>query len=340
MNTPQSSFSSPEEKYMKRALQLARYGAGFVSPNPMVGAVIVDPDGKIIGEGWHRRYGGPHAEVNAVNSVAPQDMAKFPLSTIYVTLEPCSHYGKTPPCSLLLIEKGIGRVVVGSPDPFLLVAGRGIKMLREAGIEVIEGFLQKECDDLNRRFITAHTLNRPFIQLKWAQSRDGFIAGISPEGVPMPEKFSTPLSAGLMHRERSVADAILVGTNTVLIDNPGLDTRLRPGNSPIPVTFESSRLHNGLKIMQRDHILLNPAESLEENMHNLYENHKITSLMVEGGARTLSSFIDQNLFDEVRVEISDQTLQAGITAPEIPSGLILKSDQKIGTNTILTFTRK
>lgn len=339
MNTPQSPFPAPEEKYMKRALQLAGYGAGFVSPNPMVGAVIVDAEGKIIGEGWHRRYGGPHAEVNAVRSVAPEDMKKLPSSTIYVTLEPCSHYGKTPPCSLLLIEKGIGRVVVGSPDPFPLVAGRGIKMLREAGIEVIEGFLQKECDELNSRFITAHTLHRPHILLKWAQSKDGVIAGYSSEGRPEPVRFSTPVTSGFMHRERALADAILVGTNTVLIDNPSLDTRLRPGTSPIPVTFRSSRLHKDLKIMQRDHILLDPSLSLEENMHKLYEDHKITSLIVEGGAQTLTSFINQNLFDEIRVEIADSLLHQGLPAPALPSALTLKSNEKIEGNTILTFEK-
>ena len=151
----------PEKKYMLHALQLARYGAGFVSPNPMVGAVVVAPDGRIIGEGWHRKFGGPHAEVNAMASIHPENEHLIKDSTIYVTLEPCSHYGKTPPCSLLLINKGIKRVVVGSPDPFPLVSGRGIKMLREGGIEVIENFMQEECDFLNRRFITAHTLSRP-----------------------------------------------------------------------------------------------------------------------------------------------------------------------------------
>ncbi|MDE6028394.1 MAG: bifunctional diaminohydroxyphosphoribosylaminopyrimidine deaminase/5-amino-6-(5-phosphoribosylamino)uracil reductase RibD, partial [Muribaculaceae bacterium] len=211
----------PEEKYMLRALQLAACGAGFVSPNPMVGAVIVAPDGRIIGQGWHRKFGGPHAEVNAVASVKAEDEHLLKDSTIYVTLEPCSHYGKTPHCSLLLINKGLKRVVVGSPDPFPHVSGRGIKMLREAGIEVIENFMRKECDALNRRFLTAHTLGRPYILLKWAQSRNGLIAaahhisssldsdsGVQPHvrQTAVPVQLSSPLTSTLMHSQRALYD--------------------------------------------------------------------------------------------------------------------------------------
>ncbi|MDE6339807.1 MAG: bifunctional diaminohydroxyphosphoribosylaminopyrimidine deaminase/5-amino-6-(5-phosphoribosylamino)uracil reductase RibD, partial [Muribaculaceae bacterium] len=217
-----------ELKYMRRALELARNGAGFVSPNPMVGAVIVAPDGRIIGEGWHARYGGPHAEVNAVAAVRPEDEPLLPQSTIYVTLEPCSHYGKTPPCSKLLIEKKLKRVVIGMKDPFKEVQGRGIKMLRDAGIEVVENVLEDECRALNRRFITAHERKRPYVQLKWAESADGFIAAVSPEGKPVPVKFSTPETLVEMHRERALADAIMVGTNTLLADDPSLTSRLWP----------------------------------------------------------------------------------------------------------------
>ncbi len=166
----QQPIHHPDAKYMRRALELARFGEGNVSPNPMVGAVIVAPDGKIIGEGWHRKFVGPHAEVNAVNSVHPDDQPLLHESTIYVTLEPCSHYGKTPPCSKLLIEKQFKRAVIGMTDPFKEVSGRGIRMLREAGIEVIENFLEKQCREINRRFVTAHTLKSPNIPLKWAQS--------------------------------------------------------------------------------------------------------------------------------------------------------------------------
>ncbi|MDE5870103.1 MAG: bifunctional diaminohydroxyphosphoribosylaminopyrimidine deaminase/5-amino-6-(5-phosphoribosylamino)uracil reductase RibD, partial [Muribaculaceae bacterium] len=205
-----SLFPSPETKYMQRAIQLAYNGVGFVSPNPMVGAVIVADDGRIIGEGWHRKYGGPHAEVNAVASVAPSDIKLLKGATIYVTLEPCSHYGKTPPCSLLLIEKEIGRVVIGSADPFPLVSGRGVKMLRNAGIEVIEDFMRKECDEINRKFLTAHTLQRPYILLKWAQSSDGFIAAFSESGNPEPVVLSSGYTKMLMHSLRAQYDAILI----------------------------------------------------------------------------------------------------------------------------------
>lgn len=327
----------PEEKYMVRALQLARYGAGFVSPNPMVGAVVVAPDGKIIGEGWHRKFGGPHAEVNAMASISPENEHLIKDSTIYVTLEPCSHYGKTPPCSLLLINKGIKRVVVGSPDPFPLVSGRGIKMLREAGIEVFEHFMQKECDHLNRRFITAHTLIRPYVLLKWAQTRDGFIA---PKSEQIPIQISTPVTATLMHSQRAFYDAILVGTNTVIIDNPSLTTRHWPGSDPTPITFDSPRLPEGAQILKRPHILLDPALSLQQNLSLLYKDHSITSLMVEGGTQTLTHFINQNLFDELRIEISDSILHEGLPAPSIPSGLTLLSNQKIDSHTILTLLHR
>ena len=332
-----AGFDAPERKYMERALQLAAYGAGFVSPNPMVGAVIVAPGGRIIGQGWHRRFGGPHAEVNAVASVSAADERLLPLSTIYVTLEPCSHYGKTPPCSLLLIEKGIGRVIVGSPDPFPLVSGRGIKMLREAGIEIVENFMRQECDHLNRRFLTAHTLQRPYIQLKWAQSADGFMASRNRDNSLNPIALSTPLSTGLMHAERALADAILVGTNTVLIDNPTLTTRLRPGNSPRPVTFSGTPFSEESNILQRNPILLDPNERIQEQMSSLYRDFGITSLMVEGGSRTLERFLEAKLFDEIRLEITEKTIGDGLPAPALPAAITLTDDLRAGKNLILTF---
>lgn len=311
---------------MERALQLARNGAGFVSPNPMVGAVIVAPDGRIIGEGWHALYGGPHAEVNAVRSVNPEEEKLLPESTIYVTLEPCSHYGKTPPCSKLLIEKRFKRVVIGMMDPFKEVQGRGINMLREAGIEVKVGVMEKECRELNRRFITAHEKKRPYIQLKWAQSADGFIAALDcvangvrqdecvANGVPTP--LSTPEKLVEMHRERALADAILVGTNTLLIDDPSLTVRFWPcRRDPRPVIFQSPRLREDLKVLERDPIILDPKLPLAENMHLLYKEFGITSLMVEGGTKLLQSFLDANLYDEIRVETADFSLGSGIAAP-------------------------
>lgn len=329
------STSETDVTFMRRALELATRGAGFVSPNPMVGAVITAPDNRIIGEGWHRVYGGPHAEVNAIASVKAEDEHLLPLSTIYVSLEPCSHYGKTPPCSKLIIEKKIRRVVVGMGDPFKEVCGRGIKMLREAGIEVVEKVLEKECLALNRRFVTAHTLRRPFIQLKWAQSADNFIGAFSPSGYPCPVSLSNPLSLVEMHRERSLADAILIGTDTVISDNPTLTTRLWPGNSPRPVLFASDRIPAHSAVMARNPIILDPSKSLEENLSDLYSIHKITSLMVEGGAKTLKAFINASLFDEIRVETAPIVISHGIPAPTIPTGLAtLIKDREIRGNNI------
>lgn len=282
-----------EEKYMLRALQLARLGEGLVSPNPMVGAVIAASDGRVIGEGYHHRYGGPHAEVNAINSVREEDRALLKDSTIYVTLEPCSHYGKTPPCARLIIDTGIPRVVVGSADPFKEVAGRGIRMLRNAGIEVVEDVMREECDALNVRFLTAHRKQRPWIQLKWAESADGFMAGIDKEGIPYPVKFSTPVSSVWMHRRRSMVDAIMVGKNTLEIDKPRLDCRYWPGEAPRRIE---------------------PRHDLEKQMKDLYMEG-VTSLMVEGGPTLLRSFIEAGLYDDVKIEISEKKLGEGLPSP-------------------------
>lgn len=296
-----------DEKYMRRALDLAWSGAGHVSPNPMVGAVIVAPDGRIIGEGYHRRYGEGHAEVNAMASVEERDIPLIKDSTIYVTLEPCSHYGKTPPCAKLLIDKGIKRCVIGIGDPNPKVAGRGIKMLRDAGIEVKENVLRDECEALNERFFTAHTKRRPWILLKWAETADG--AMNAPDGSPI--SISTPSTRALMHRERSMCDAIMVGTGTLLADNPTLTTRHWPGNNPRPVIFDSPRIkdeaiRNQLKVLSRDPIILNSGMTLEDNMRMLYEQYGITSLMVEGGRTLIKSFMDAGLFDRIRIERNER----------------------------------
>lgn len=286
-----------DTKYMERALQLARLGEGLVSPNPMVGAVIVAADGRIIGEGYHHRYGGPHAEVCAVQSVKDDDRKLLADSTLYVTLEPCSHYGKTPPCARLIIDCGIPRVAVGSADPFPEVSGRGIRMLREAGVQVTEDVLRNECDALNVRFLTAHRLKRPWIQLKWAQSADGFMAGIDDDGNPVRVQFSGPVSAVCMHRRRSMVDAIMVGTHTIDIDRPRLDCRLWPGKAPRRVL---------------------PEHDLETQMKRLYSEEGITSLMVEGGPTLLRSFIEAGLYDDVRIEKTSVILGKGLPAPQLP----------------------
>ena len=281
---------------MRRALQLAHGGEGRVAPNPMVGAVVV-ARGRIIGEGFHRTFGGPHAEVNAIASVNETDRPLLKEATIYVTLEPCSHYGKTPPCARLIIDSGIPRVVTGAPDPNPLVAGRGIRMLREAGIEVTEGMLLKECLDINRRFMTAHTCGRPWIQLKWAQSADGFMAATDMNGNPLPVRFSNPLSAVWMHRERTMAEAIMVGANTAAIDKPRLDVRLWSGRNP--------------RIIECTHRM--DLHALLERLHS----EGISSLMVEGGPTLLSSFIREGLFDEIRIETASRALGSGLPAPDI-----------------------
>ncbi len=308
-------------RYMRRALQLAALGAGTTGSNPMVGAVIVAPDGRIIGEGWHRRYGQGHAEVNAVASVAPADEALLSRSTMYVTLEPCSHYGKTPPCAALLIEKRIPRVVVAATDPFEKVSGRGIAMLRAAGCEVTTGVLAEESERLNVKFFTAHRCRRPFVLLKWAQTADGCI------GVPGKRlQISTPLSAQAVHRLRSRYGAILVGSGTVIADNPLLDTRLWPmGDTPRRITvdrrgrisadhrfFRTEGLAEALyftcgtprpdlpsALMQ---LPLTPGEDeITTLLAELY-GRGITSLMVEGGATMLSVFLRSGLWDAARVE--------------------------------------
>ena len=306
------------EKYMLRALQLARGGEGRTDPNPMVGAVVV-ARGYIIGEGYHRTYGGPHAEVNAIASVKEEDRHLLKEATIYVTLEPCSHYGKTPPCSLLIINTGIPRVVVGAPDPNPLVAGRGIKMLREAGIEVTENVLLEECMEINRRFMTAQLNPRPWILLKWARSADGFMATLDKEGNPHPVKLSTPLSSVWMHRERARNQAIMVGSRTLKIDSPRLDVRYWAGQSPVKIECpHDADLH---------------ALMAEVRARN------INSIMIEGGPTLLQSFINEGLYDEIRIETAPIAIGCGLREPILPDGLNLVSREDCQGNIITLFRR-
>lgn len=308
---------------MRRALQLARHGMGNTSPNPMVGAVIVDRNGKIIGEGYHRRCGEGHAEVNAVASV--KDKGLLTDSTIYVTLEPCSHYGKTPPCAKLIIDSKIPRVVVAAGDPFKEVAGRGINMLRKAGIEVVEGVLADESRELNRRFMTAHTLGRPYVTLKWAQSADGFMDSDRADG--SPAKFSTSLTSTLVHRLRSLHDAILVGSGTVLADNPRLDTRLWPGRSPRPVILDRRSRIDTSSLNMKNPIVLREFTSIHDALCQLYAQG-ITSVLVEGGATTLQAFIDEKIWDMARVETAPLTLgNAGrVKAPALQDCTMISAE--------------
>lgn len=288
-----------DEKYMRRALQLARCGIGNVSPNPMVGAVIVNNDGAIIGEGYHRRFGEGHAEVNAVASVADRSLLHD--ATMYVTLEPCSHYGKTPPCAKLIIDCGIPRVVVGAVDPNEKVSGRGIAMLREAGVEVVSGVLAEESRRLNAAFITAHSQRRPFVTLKWAQSADGFMDVRRPAG-HAPAAISTSLGRLAVHRLRAVHDAILVGSGTVLADNPLLDTRLWGGRAPRPVILDRrGRVTDDYRVMARRPIVLTGETSPREVLDALFAQG-ISSFLVEGGSSVLHSFVASGLWDVARVE--------------------------------------
>ena len=304
-----------DPRYMARALQLAAAGMGNASPNPMVGAVVVGPDGTILGEGYHRRCGGPHAEVNAIASVRRREL--LPQSTVYVTLEPCSHYGKTPPCAKLLIDSNVRRVVVGAADPFPQVAGRGVAMLRAAGIEVVEGVMEAECRALNARFMTAHTLQRPWVTLKWAQSSDGFLDNDRPNG--RPYRFSNPLTTLLTHRLRSLHDAILVGSGTILADRPRLDCRCWPGHSPLPVVLDRSlRLGSEDFSTTRAPIVLR-GDSLADDLRDLYRRG-ITSVLVEGGSRILHQFVADGLWDAARVEITSIRFgqHGSAAAPALP----------------------
>ncbi|MDE5901949.1 MAG: bifunctional diaminohydroxyphosphoribosylaminopyrimidine deaminase/5-amino-6-(5-phosphoribosylamino)uracil reductase RibD [Muribaculaceae bacterium] len=324
--------------YMRRALQLAACGYGHTFTNPMVGAVIVAPGGRIIGQGWHRRYGGPHAEVNAVRAVSAAHRPLLPQSTIYVTLEPCSHFGKTPPCASLLIREGIRRVVVGATDPFPEVAGRGLRMLRDAGCEVTTGVLEKECVDLNLHFMTAHRLGRPFVMLKWAQSADAYIGSGIPDGAttaaPQRVVFSSMLGQLAVHRLRASFQGVMAGVNTVIADNPRLDCRLWPApDQPVAISRRSSRLPADARILQRDHILREPSESLPDFLRRLYTDHRFNAILVEGGREVLQEFIDLDIFDAIRVETSPVMLGKGVKAPDFnPSALTLQEDMQIGGN--------
>ncbi len=317
--------------YMRRCLQLARCGEAGAPPNPMVGAVIVC-DSRIIGEGYHRRCGGPHAEVNAINSVKERDLLSR--STIYVSLEPCAHYGKTPPCADLIIETGIRRVVIGCTDPFAKVNGLGIKKLREAGCEVQVGVLEQECRELNRRFFTFHEKHRPWITLKWAQSSDGIMGGDN------RITFSNALTQTLVHRLRARSGAILVGTNTALQDNPTLTTRLWPGPNPLRLTID----RNGIlppTLHLKDNstpTVIYSHESIEEILADLYARG-IQSLLVEGGAKLLQSFIDKGLWDEARIETAPLCLGQGTKAPTLKDEQ-LKSKQNIDGHIIQHYCHK
>lgn len=320
------------EKHMQRCLELAKKGLGFVSPNPMVGCVIVYED-KIIGEGYHRKYGQAHAEVNAINSV--ENKSLLSKSTIYVSLEPCAHIGKTPACANLIVENNIPRIIIGSIDPYFQVAGKGIEILKTAQKEIITGVLEKQCIDLNKRFYTFHQNKRPYIILKWAETKDGFIDFIRTAYEKTKAFWITNKECKiLVHKWRTEEDAFLVGTNTVLLDNPELTSRLWKGKNPKRISIDKN-----LKLPKDSHIFNNQAETIifnsvknqkNENINyvkidfseniipqileNLYDLN-IASLVIEGGTQTLQSFIDLNLWDEARVFVGNHIFKNGVKAP-------------------------
>jgi diaminohydroxyphosphoribosylaminopyrimidine deaminase/5-amino-6-(5-phosphoribosylamino)uracil reductase len=322
------------ETYMNRCLDLAIHGLGSTAPNPLVGSVVVY-DGHIIGEGFHHKFGGPHAEVNAINSV--KDKTLLPDSVLYVNLEPCSHTGKTPPCSEMIIEAGIREIVIGTTDPNPLVSGNGIKSLENAGVKVTNGILKDHCLLLNKRFFTFHTRRRPYIIMKWAQTSDGFIDVIRENpGTSQPTWISNEISRMLVHKWRSEEQAILVGTKTAILDNPRLNVREWSGNSPIRMVIDRTlRLSKKLNLFDNNSItfVFNEITELhEENTHyvrisfdgSFLENmlgylfeKGIQSILVEGGRMLIDSLIQSNLWDEARVFIGQKQFGDGVAAPVI-----------------------
>ena len=340
-----------QEKYIKRCIELAKNGLGTTYPNPLVGSVIVF-ENKIIGEGWHKKSGEPHAEVNAINSV--KDKSLLSKSTIYISLEPCSHFGKTPPCADLIVKYKIPNVVIGTIDPNSKVAGTGVKKLLEAGINVTVGILEDECNELNKRFFTFHQKKRPFILLKWAESSDGFI---SPDfkSEQKPVWITNEFSRQLVHKWRSEEQAILVGTQTVIDDNPTLTVRDWIGKNPIRIVIDRNN-----KISKESHIFDNQVHtfvfseleinsesentkyikidfnenSTEQIVAILYES-QIQSVIIEGGRQTLQTFIDSNLWDEARVFHGKINLENGKKAPILNVNKHTK--QIIKNDTLLIF---
>ena len=337
------------EHFIARCIELAKNGFGTTYPNPMVGSVIVY-DGEIIGEGWHRKAGEAHAEVNAIRSV--KDPSVLDKATIYVSLEPCSHFGKTPPCSDLIIENKIPNVVIGTVDSNTKVAGNGIKRLREAGTNVIVGILEKECHELNQRFFTFHEKKRPYIILKWAQTQDGFIAPLEKKE-QKPVWITNSYSRQLVHKWRAEEQAILVGTQTVIDDNPQLNTRDWEGNNPIRIVIDQNNripktanvfdnqvktfVFSKNKAMLASENIIYESIDFQQNiaqqiLERLYQQ-QIQSIIIEGGAQTLQTFIDANLWDEARVFIGNSQFGNGIKAPILNTAPSKK--EKIGTDELL-----
>ncbi len=303
--------------YMNKCLELARLGEYYVAPNPMVGAILVESESeRIVGEGWHKEFGGPHAEVNCFQNAEERGITDFKDCTLFVSLEPCSHYGKTPPCTKLIIEKGVKKVVVGTLDPNPLVAGKGVEQLRQNGIEVVVGVMEAECRELNKRFFCLHEQHRPYVILKWAQTLDGFIDKLRVG----PLVISTPVTKQLVHKMRAENMAIMVGTNTVIKDNPRLNVTRWVGRNPIRVTVDrGNRIEGkGLRILDDSA----PTIVYREQTNWPYivsdlAQRGIHSIMVEGGTTLLNHILSTGIYDEIHVEVADFAIGEGVTAPKI-----------------------
>ena len=355
---------SSHEMFMERCLQLAQNGLGRVAPNPLVGSVVVC-DGRIIGEGFHAEYGKSHAEVNAIHSVTDKSLLKK--STLYVSLEPCSHYGKTPPCAELIIEMGIPRVVVAIRDPFPEVSGRGIARLQEAGVEVVEGVLAEQAQEVNRRFLTFQLKKRPYVILKWAQSLDAYIdVDRLPGDLKKPMWITNELARAVVHRWRSEEQSIMVGTKTVELDNPRLNVRDWNGKNPIRVVIDRTlrlapdsnvfdeetltliMMGNNSGSASRRQLFLNrpniemvaidfSRDIVPQIMDVLYQR-SVQSIIVEGGAQVLDSFISRNLWDEARVFIGRKLFHSGVRAPILAAKPV--SEDRLFDSILYTYRNK
>lgn len=307
---------------MNKCLELARLGEYYVAPNPMVGAVLVESGAcraeRIVGEGWHKQFGGAHAEVNCFRDAEQRGITNFKDCTLYVSLEPCSHYGKTPPCTQLIIEKGVKKVVIGMTDPHPLVAGKGIEQLREHGIEVVVGVMEAECRELNKRFLCLHERHRPYVILKWAQTKDGFVD--RGEMGQEPLIISTPVTKQLVHKMRAENMAIMVGTNTVIKDNPRLNVTRWVGRNPIRVTVDRrNRIEEkGLRILDDSAPTIVYREQTDwPYIVSDLAKRGIHSILVEGGTTLLNHILGTGIYDEIQVEVADFEIGEGVAAPKV-----------------------